>query len=33
MDKEAWRAYSPWYHKELDTTQLLNHQVALVLYY
>ena len=24
MDREAWAGYSPWGHKELDTTELLN---------
>ena len=24
MDRELWWAYSPWGHKELDTTELLN---------
>ncbi|CAI9169266.1 unnamed protein product [Rangifer tarandus platyrhynchus] len=23
MDREAWQAYSPWGHKELDTTERL----------
>ena len=24
MDREAWRGYSPWGHKESDTTERLN---------
>ena len=26
MDRGAWWGYSPWGHKELDTTEPLNHQ-------
>ena len=26
MDREAWRACSPWGHKELDTTEQLNNK-------
>ena len=30
MDRETWRAtYSPWGHKELDTTEQLSTQVIV----
>ena len=27
MDRGAWEGYSPWGHKELDTTQRLNSKI------
>ena len=27
MDREAWRAASPWGHKESDTTERLNNNM------
>ena len=24
LDRGSWRAYTPWGHRELDTTELLN---------
>ena len=24
MDREAWRVYSPWGHKELDAIELIH---------
>ena len=25
MDREAWLGYSPWGHKDLDTTEVTEH--------
>ena len=32
MDREAWRGYSPWGHKESDPTEATKHAPSLSLF-